>query len=64
MIVGFIFILLIFSIIPIAFIEYVLLKKFVMCEKCGYKLEWYRFVMPCTLETLLFLAGVAIGMNL
>jgi hypothetical protein len=52
----------IFVSIPVmAIIDSVLFSRWLVCGKCGATPTWKDFILPCTLETSLFLAGIAIG---
>lgn len=61
---GVVFWLMILTIPTMAMIDYYLFRKWGKCEKCGappHHSVWYQ---ACVLETLLFLAGLGIGMLL
>lgn len=50
------------SILAIAVIDWIILGEWFRCEECGHKAgKWYSWIIPTTLEVLLFLSGIAIG---
>jgi len=50
------------SIIAIAIIDYFCFRDWFKCENCHYsRVKWYNWLLPTTLEILLFLSGIAIG---
>lgn len=57
--------ILIFLSIPvIALIDSIILGKHLACEKCGTGKDWKYYIVPTTLEILIFLAGITIGRGL
>jgi hypothetical protein len=56
--------LLIPSVFGIAMFDYIIFKRWLKCERCGYtRSEWQTYLLPTMIEVLLFLAGVAIGVG-
>jgi hypothetical protein len=52
------------SCIAIGYIDYLVLNKWTACDKCGFTNDkWYTWVLPTFLEIVLFLCGIAIGVN-
>lgn len=56
-------VLLFFAIPLIAVIDSLVLGKHFACEKCGTTKDWKFYIVPTTLEILLFYAGIIIGLN-
>jgi len=55
------FFLLFLAIPVIALIDGLILGKHFQCDVCGKAKDWKFYIVPTTLEILLFLTGVAIG---
>lgn len=50
------------SIIAISYIDYLVFNRWWKCDKCNAQnTNWYMWIVPTTLEILLFLAGIIIG---
>jgi len=60
---GFLLLCLFLSILPIAYIDSLLLRRYNRCIKCGYEYTWHTFLLPTMIEILLFICGIAIGMG-
>ena len=49
----------------IAFFDWVLFRKYLKCEKCGYVEErWYSFLVPTFIEVLCLFVGTLVGSTL
>jgi len=46
----------------IGLIDYILFREYVKCPKCNViMVKWYSFIVPTTIEVLLFFSGIFIG---
>lgn len=53
------------SIIAIAYIDYLVMNRWWKCDNCGAQnTHWYMWIVPTTLEFLLFIAGIYIGLSI
>lgn len=47
----------------IAYLDYYLFKKHLVCEKCGFNAgDKHAFLLATTLEVFMFIAGILLGM--
>lgn len=50
-----------FSAPLIALFDYLLFRKYLVCDNCKIEPSQLHWVIPCLIETLFFLAGITIG---
>lgn len=53
------------SLVPfVAYLDYYLLKKKAICEKCGYEPDKHAWLLATVLEAFLFLVGILVGIGI
>lgn len=53
-----------FTVIGIAAMDYMLFHRWVSCEKCGARADKDAWLLACTLETFFFVCGLFVGVML